>query len=182
MEKNRKIKKIEGLQKITKCISQYQAIFVLKNNNIKPTEMWDLKCRIRNNNAGECFIEKNTIMKIGVKNHGIYDYIDGLLNGPNIFVFITENQITDVAKSICEFSKETSKVELLGGCLFTENKKQSFSKLDIEKISKLPSKNEIRAQILGVIQAPQLKLISVMRASKRDIICVINNFLIKRNT
>jgi large subunit ribosomal protein L10 len=86
-------------------------------------------------------------------------------------VFANEDPVA-CFKAVCNAAKEhNSKVVVLGGYL--DQKLCSAS--DVEKISKLPSMPEMRAQFLGMLEAPMAQTLAVFDALLTSVIHCVNN-------
>jgi large subunit ribosomal protein L10 len=59
------------------------------------------------------------------------------------------------AKVLVDFAKDNEKLIIIGGGL--EDK--PLSKTDVEALAKLPSLNDLRGKIVGLLQAPASKLV-----------------------
>jgi large subunit ribosomal protein L10 len=59
------------------------------------------------------------------------------------------------AKILVDFAKDNEKLTIIGGGL--EDK--PLSKSDVEALAKLPSLNDLRGKIVGLLQAPASKLV-----------------------
>lgn len=78
----------------------------------------------------------------------------------------------EAAKLVYKFSEDNEKsIEVLGG-LFEG---QLYNAVDVEKLSKLPGKNEMRAQLLGVLEAPMAQTLGVMDALLSSIVYCLDN-------
>jgi len=62
------------------------------------------------------------------------------------------------AKVLVDFAKKNEKLVIIGGGL--EDK--PLSKTDVEALAKLPSLNDLRGKLVGLIQAPATKLLRVI--------------------
>ena len=82
-----------------------------------------------------------------------------------------------VAKIITEFGKTCNQVAPKGG--YFEG--VALSVADVDMIASLPSKEVLRAQLLGVLQAPSRNLVSLLNAKAASIINVINAYKDKKN-
>lgn len=80
------------------------------------------------------------------------------LPGHISLVFTGEDSI-QVTKAVYQLRKDTNKaVEVLGGRFDGE----LYSSEDVEKLSELPSKDQMRAQLLSVFEAPMSQTVAVM--------------------
>jgi large subunit ribosomal protein L10 len=59
------------------------------------------------------------------------------------------------AKILVDYAKENEKLVIIGGGL--EDK--ALSKIDVEALAKLPSLNDLRGKLVGLLQAPASKIL-----------------------
>lgn len=87
-------------------------------------------------------------------------------------VFSGEDAL-EMTKYVIKYSKESEKaVEVIGGRFDG----QLYSAADVEKLSKLPSMDEMRAQFLATLQAPLGHTLSTMQAILASVVyCLDNN-------
>ena len=115
---------------------------------------------MRNEN---CFfkVTKNKITRLALKDTK-YQHMDNMFNGPTAIG--SSKDPVMAAKVLVNFAKENEKLVIIGGGL--EDK--SLSKNDVEALAKLPSLNELRGKIVGLLQAPASKIVrlSIEPASK----------------
>lgn len=103
-------------------------------------------------------VKKRVFLKVAKDAHITLSKED--LTGHVALVVAQENSV-EVTKSIYSFMKANEgKVGILGG-QFQGN---SCTTADFEKISKLPSLNEMRAMLLGTLEAPMSQTLAVMEA------------------
>ncbi len=94
-----------------------------------------------------------------------------LLQGHIAVVFANQDPI-QTTKAVYQFSKENEEVlEVIGGRF-----EGAFcSAQDVEQISKLPSKDEMRAQFLGTLEAPLSQTLAVMEALLTSVMHCLDN-------
>lgn len=125
--------------------------------------------------GGAYVVTKNTLLRIALGEEGRAQP-ETLLSGPNGVVFTGE----DVAKSVSalkDWIKDAKIVEITGALL--EN-----SALDAggaEKLSDLPTKAQVLAQILGTVNAPASSLVRILNAPMASLVRVINARVEKEN-
>lgn len=87
-------------------------------------------------------------------------------------VFARQADPITVTKYVFDFSKsEGDALAVVGGRF--EGK--LYSGADVEKLSKLPSKDEMRAQLLSVLEAPMSQTLAVMDALMSSVIYCLDN-------
>ncbi|MGA8163541.1 MAG: 50S ribosomal protein L10 [Waddliaceae bacterium] len=92
------------------------------------------------------------------------------LPGHISLVFSGEDPIP-AAKAVFRLQKESKTVEVIGGRIDGK----FYPADDIEKLSKLPGINDMRAQILGILEAPMGQTLAVMDALLCSVIHCLDN-------
>lgn len=73
------------------------------------------------------------------------------------------------AKVMVEFAKKSGKVAIVGGAL----QGKLIDEAEVRALASLPSLDELRAKLLGLINAPATKLVSVLQAPPAQIARVL---------
>ena len=113
-------------------------------------ESTDLRNKMRINNCN-FKVTKNKITRIALKDTK-YQHMNEMFSGPTAIG--SSDDPVMAAKVLVDFAKENEKLIIIGGGL--EDK--PLSKNDVEALAKLPSLNELRGKLVGLLQAPALKL------------------------
>lgn len=78
----------------------------------------------------------------------------------------------EMTKFVLKFSQDNDKaIELVGGRFDG----QIYNAADVEKMSKLPGKNEMRAELLSVFEAPMAQTLAVMDALLTSVVHCLKN-------
>lgn len=94
-----------------------------------------------------------------------------LLQGHIAVVFANEDPI-QTTKAVFQFCRENEEVlEVIGG----KFEGAICTASDVEQISKLPSKDEMRSQFLGLLEAPLAQTLSVMDALLTSVMHCLEN-------
>ena len=102
-------------------------------------------------------ITKNKITKLALEGSK-YKKIENLFSGPTAVAF-SEDAITS-AKILTKFAKANSNLKIIGGIM----EEEPLSVEDVEKIATLPTLDEARARITGILATPAQKIISILLA------------------
>ena len=102
-------------------------------------------------------ITKNRITKLALEGKKLKK-LENLFTGPTAVAF-SEDAITS-AKILTKFAKSNSNLKIIGGIMDDEQ----LSIEDVEKIATLPTLNEARAKIVGILTAPAQKIMSILLA------------------
>jgi len=147
------------VQKVKDLLDASQMVFAVPAGGITVTESQNLHRSLPEGSAA--MVTKNTLMARAVQGTE-YAEATSLLKGPNMWFFI-EDDIGATVKAYNSFMKDAGKAEthtILGGVIDG----MAYDTEGILAIGKLPSKNELYAQIAGSIQAIPTKVARVIKA------------------
>ena len=114
-------------------------------------ESTSLRTKMRNENCN-FKVTKNRIARIALKDTK-YQHMDSMFKGPTAIGSSSDPVMA--AKILVEYAKENEKLVIIGGGL--EDK--ALSKIDVEALAKLPSLNDLRGKLVGLLQAPASKIL-----------------------
>ena len=164
---NREEKKnfVDNLKAI---LNENSLVLVFHYRGMSMTEMTDL--RVQSFNSGcNIKITKNRLTKLALADTEKSE-LAGLFDGPTAIAY--SNDPVELTKLLSNFSKNNSNLVILGGIM--NNEILSVEKIEI--LSKLPSLEEIRAQLIGLINSPAQKIASVLTAPSGDLARVFNAY------
>jgi large subunit ribosomal protein L10 len=101
-------------------------------------------------------VVKNSVARRALKSSGFEGIIKNI-DGPCGLIFIKEEPV-GVSKVLCNFVKDHEKLKLEGGYL----QDRVLEKKDIEAMSKLPSKEILRGQVVVVLNSPIAGLVTTL--------------------
>ena len=151
---NRKQKK-ELVESLHKTFLNSQSIIVTHINGLTVSETTNLRSNMRNAN---CIfkVTKNKIVKLALKNTN-FEYLDSLFTGPTA-IGSSEDAIAP-AKVLVNFTKETDKIKIIGGGVETK----SLSLDEINNLASLPSLDQLRSKLIGLLMAGPTKLVRTIK-------------------
>tara|TARA_Y100000991_G_scaffold204186_1_gene179497 strand:+ start:220 stop:729 length:510 start_codon:yes stop_codon:yes gene_type:complete len=114
-------------------------------------ESTDLRNKMRNENCN-FKVTKNRIARIALKDTD-YQHLDGMFRGPTAIG--SSKDPVMAAKILVDFAKDNEKLVIIGGGLG----EKPLSKVDVEALAKLPSLNDLRGKLVGLLQAPASKIL-----------------------
>ncbi len=144
------------VSELQESFSKAQVALVASPQGLTVAEVTRLRRELRKV-GGEFKVAKNTLARLAVKETA-YAPITDLLQGPNGFVFGYSDPIS-VAKVLVKYSEENAKLTIQGGVL-------DGSRLDAEAVTglaKLPSREALIGQLLGLLQAPAVQLLRTIQ-------------------
>jgi len=114
-------------------------------------------------------VAKKTLLNIALEKAGIKDIDTKSIEGSLATVFGMEDEVAP-AKILAEFAKDHEALEIKGGIL--EGKLAPAE--EIIKLSKLPSKAELYAKVVGSINAPVSGFVNVLAGNLRGLVYALN--------
>ncbi len=123
---------------------------------------------------GEYVVTKNTLLAKALEQLEM-PVPEELLAGPTAVAFGMSN-FPGVAKAVLEFTKvdiAKEKIEVRGGMMGSD----ALNAANVEMVSKLPTLDEIRAQLAGLVVAPAQGIVSVIQAANSQIVNVLQAYL-----
>jgi large subunit ribosomal protein L10 len=168
MDRAQKSEQIAGL---AKTLSETSVVVVTRNHGLSVAQVTDLRNRMRN--AGASFkVTKNRLARIALEGTP-YAPIGDLLTGPTAFA--TSTDPVAAAKVAVEFAKTTDKFEIVGGAMGAT----VLSVDGVKALATLPSLDELRAKIIGLVNAPATKLAQLANAPAAKLARVFDAYATK---
>ena len=150
-------------------IDQSKAVFLADYSGMNVKELEGLRAKIREAN-GAFYITKNTLLRIALQESG-QPVPDELLNGPVASGFAL-GEVPSMAKALVDFAKGVDKLSVKGGIL----ESTTLTAQQVEDLANLPSLDQLRAQILGLINGPAQGIVSAVTNGVRQVINVVDAY------
>ena len=159
------------IKNLKTILSENSLILVFHYRGMSMTDMTEL--RVQSFNSG-CNIKvtKNRLTKLALEGTDKSE-LSELFDGPTAIAY--SNDPVELTKLLTNFAKNNSNLVILGGIM--DNEILTVEKIEI--LSKLPSLEEIRAQLIGLISTPAQKIASVLTAPQGDLARVFNVYSTK---
>lgn len=153
MDRNQKKELVERL---ARTFTETSVVVITRNHGLTVAQSNDLRNRMRA--AGASFkVTKNRLARIALEGTA-YGPIGDMLTGP--VGLATSTDPVAAAKVAVDFAKTSDKFEIVGASM-------GGTMLDVggvKALAELPSLDELRARILGLINAPATKLAQLANA------------------
>jgi large subunit ribosomal protein L10 len=152
--------KVKTVELVKSLLNTSEMIFTVPASSLTVKQARQLRLKLPEGTTAK--VVKNSLMKRALEGTPYEEPTGHLLTGSNMWVFI-ENDIGSSIKSYNEFVKETRKDDthqIIGGVL--EGK--AFDTAGVDVIGKLPSKDQLYANIAGAIKAVPTKVARVIKA------------------
>ncbi len=131
-------------------------------------EMTDLRNRMRE--AGASFkVTKNRLTRLALQDTD-FESLTELMTGPTALAY-SADPVT-AAKTAINYAKDNDKLVILGGVF----NGQSLDVDDVKNLAKLPSLDELRGKLVGMIQTPATRIAGVLQAPAGQVARVIGAY------
>ena len=162
MNRQEKAELIETLQT---SLNDSTTVVVVHQVGMTVAESSDLRAKMREAGAG-FKVTKNRIAKLAL-NDTPHTALESLFTGPTAIG--TSTDPVAAAKVLVEYAKGNDKLTIVGGSMDGK----SLDKAGVEALAKLPSLDELRGKLVGILQAPAAKIARVAQAPAGKVARVI---------
>ncbi len=163
-----KAEKRELVADLTGALGAAGTIVVAHYKGLTVAEMEQLRKQMRQA-GGKVRIAKNRLAKLALKQTEIAD-VTPLLKGPTLLAFSTDP--VTAAKVASGFAKTNQKLVILGGAMG----KTSLDASGVKALAELPSLDELRAKLAGLVKQPAQKIAAVLQAPGGQVARVISAY------
>ncbi len=160
--------KLNVVSSMREHLQESTLVVVTSQSGLTVTEVSNLRDKMRSSGS-RYKVLKNTLARLAVKDtkcEGITD----LLNGPTALAY-SQDPVA-AARVAVEFSESNEKLTVLGGCLGDK----VLNANEVKALAKLPSLDELRAKILGVLLAPASQIARISREPAAQLARVISAY------
>ena len=165
MDRTEKREFVAGLNA---ALTDTSMVVVTRNQGLTVAEATELRRRMRA--AGATFkVAKNRLALLALDGTR-FDGIKPMLTGPTALAWSTDP--VAVAKAAVEFARTNEKLVLVGGALGP----QTLNADGVKALAELPSLNELRARIVGMISTPATRIAVVLQGSAGQLARVFGAF------
>jgi large subunit ribosomal protein L10 len=148
--------KATAVADLNRTFSEVGVVVITRNLGMTVAQSTVLRTRMRE--AGASYkVSKNKLARIALDGTD-YLALGDLLSGP--VALASSRDPVAAAKVAVEFAKTNDKFEIVGGAIGT----QVLDVEGVKALAMLPSLDELRGRIVGLIQAPASKLASITQA------------------
>jgi large subunit ribosomal protein L10 len=152
--------KAAAVDEVATQIEESEAVFAVDYRGISVPQAAEL--RVKLNEAGARFrVVKNTLTQLSADKAGA-ETLKELLVGPTAFTFVAAEggDVALAAKALAQFRRETDALEFKGGVMGGE----AISAEQIAELSRLPARDVLHGQLVGMIASPITGLVRGLNA------------------
>ncbi|MCP3730766.1 50S ribosomal protein L10 [Sphingomonas sp. MG17] len=160
--------KTEAVAELNRTFNEVGVVVVTRNLGMTVKQSTDLRNKMRD--AGASYkVAKNRLAKIALDGTD-YSVLSDLLTGPTALA--TSIDPVAAAKVAIEFAKTNDKLEIVGGAMGA----QLLNAEGVKALASLPSLDELRGKLVGLLQAPASKLAAITAAPAGQLARVFNAY------
>ena len=148
--------KADSVAQLNATFNEVGVVVVTRNLGMSVAQSTALRVKMRDAGAGYK-VAKNRLAKLAIKDTQ-YEGLDDLFTGPTALA--TSVDPVAAAKAVVDFAKTTDKIEIVGGAMGS----QLLDEAGIRALASLPSLDELRAKLIGLVQAPATKIAQLSTA------------------
>ncbi|HEV7288546.1 50S ribosomal protein L10 [Sphingomonas sp.] len=160
--------KTQAVAELNSTFNEVAVVVVTRNLGMTVKQSTDLRNKARA--AGASYkVAKNRLAKIAIEGTD-YAVLADLLTGPTALSYSTDP--VAAAKVVADFAKTNDKLEIVGGAMGS----MLLDAEGVKALASLPSLDELRGKIVGLLQAPAAKLASITQAPAAQLARVFNAY------
>jgi large subunit ribosomal protein L10 len=164
--------KAESIETLKGVFSDSGAVVVTHYLGLTVAEMTDLRGRLRKEGASLKVVKNRLAQKAldGAGGEGGYD----LFKGPVAIAYGADP--VSAAKVVVQYAKDNEKFSVIGGLL---DQTTVLDEKAVRALATLPSLDQIRAKLVGLLQAPATKVAGVLQAPAAQMARVLSAYAAK---
>ena len=148
--------KADAVAQLNAVFNEVGVVVVTRNLGLTVAQSTDLRSKMRD--AGASYkVAKNRLATLALKNTS-YEGLEEYLSGPTALAWSTDP--VAAAKAAVEFAKTNDKLEIVGGSMGG----QMLDEAGVRALASLPSLDELRSKLVGLVNAPATKIAQVVNA------------------
>jgi large subunit ribosomal protein L10 len=148
--------KADAVAELSNVFNEVGVVVVTRNLGMSVAQSTDLRTKMRD--AGATYkVAKNRLAKLAL-NDTPYAGLEDFLTGPTGLAWSADP--VAAAKAAVDFAKTNDKLEIVGGSMGS----QVLDEAGIKALASLPSLDELRAKLIGLVNAPATKVVQLVNA------------------
>lgn len=148
--------KAESVASLNAVFNEVGVVVITRNLGMSVAQSTALRGKIRD--AGASYkVAKNRLARLAAQDTDYASIIE-MLSGPTAIA--TSVDPVAAAKAVVDFAKTTDKLEIVGGAMGTF----VLNAEGVKALASMPSLDELRAKLIGLVQAPATKIAQLATA------------------
>lgn len=159
--------KVETISHYENGLASAPHAFLVSFTGITVPQVTELRDKIRES-GGKYEVVKNTLALRAVEGKSLEHFKDQF-TGPTAVAYIEDDPVA-LAKALTDFRKAAPVIEFKGGVL----NGQPVAAEELENIANLPSRDELIAKLLFLLQSPVTNFVRTLSAIPRGFVVVLD--------
>lgn len=147
-------------------LKKSEYFFLTDYKGIDAKETTELRSKLAERGA-EFHVVKNSSIRLAADSN-VVEFLDAELKG-HTAIIVGGDDATGVAKALSDYFKSKKKVTVKGGALG----ERTLSAADIKQLATLPGIEQLRAQLLSLLNTPASSLVTLLSAPARGMVTVL---------
>ena len=148
--------KADAVAQLNAVFNEVSVVVVTRNLGMTVAQSTDLRTKMRD--AGASYkVAKNRLARLALENTD-YVGLDDMFTGP-VGLAWSKDPVA-AAKAAVDFAKTNDKLEIVGGSMGSV----VLDEAGIKALASMPSLDELRAKLIGLVNAPATKIAQVVTA------------------
>lgn len=148
--------KADAVAQLNAVFNEVSVVVVTRNLGMTVAQSTDLRTKMRD--AGASYkVAKNRLAKLALENTD-YVGLDDMFTGP-VGLAWSKDPVA-AAKAAVDFAKTNDRLEIVGGSMGSV----VLDEAGIKALASMPSLDELRAKLIGLVNAPATKIAQVVTA------------------
>lgn len=156
-------------------LTQAPHAFILGYKGISVPKVTELRQKIRETGASYVVVKNRLILR-AMEGKALAQ-LEDRFEGPTAVAYCDSEPVA-LAKVLTEFQKEAPSIEFRGGLL----NGQAVAADQIQEIANLPSREELLAKLLFLLQSPVTRFVRTLAAVPRDFVYVLEQVRRKKES
>lgn len=167
---------INQLKKIKDKLDSISSLILVDYAGVSVSDQQTLRKTLAEND-NSFNVTKNTLINLALssKSPEVLKELQDHLQGPTASIYTQD--LVSAAKALEDFQKEHESFTIKIGVSFSKDQDRIISVEEITELSKLPSKDQLYAQLLSQLNAPTQSLTRVLTAPLQNLVYVLQNHL-----
>jgi large subunit ribosomal protein L10 len=166
--------KEDTVAKLTDKFSKANSVVFTDYTGMTMSDLMEMRQKLREISA-EFTITKNNLVEIALKNAGLELTDDKVLAGQTATLFAFGDEVAPIAE-LTKALKASQKGEIKAGFVNGE----MINKARVIQLSTLPSKDQLRGQVVGALGAPLYGIVGVLQANLRNLVYTLDQIRLQK--
>ena len=156
------------VSELEKIYQDSNSVIITHYHGLTVSQITNLRKALRENGASFKIV-KNTLSKIAATNVKL-THDPEAFSGPTAIAYSKDP--VAAAKGVVEFAKANDNLKVIGGIV----NDKILNVVEVQQLAKLPSLDQLRGKIVGILQAPAANLVRIVQAPAGSLARVVQAY------